>query len=133
VQVNAVAAIPSWYPTIKYIHVALALLSLGGFVFRGVLMLRDSAGLSQPLVRRLPHINDTLLLSLGVLLLWRGPWSLATAGWLQLKLTLLLFYIGLGFIALHRGHFTRGQRLLAWVSAVSVFICMLGLAHYKPL
>lgn len=130
---NSVAVIPSWYPTIKYIHVALALLSLSGFLFRGVLMLRDSTGLFHPLVRRLPHINDTLLLSLGVVLLWRGPWSLTSAGWLQYKLILLLLYIGLGFIALHRGHFTKGQRLVAWLGAVAVFLCMLWLAHYKPL
>ena len=95
-------------------------------------MLRQSVLLSHPLVRRLPHINDSLLLLLGVTLLLVGPWSLAGSGWLQLKLLLLLIYIGLGFVALHRGRFSRGQRLLAWLSAVAIFLCMIGLAYYKP-
>lgn len=130
---NTVASIPSWYLTAKYFHVMLAVLSLSGFLFRGVLMLRASTTLSHPLVRRLPHINDSLLLLLGLLLLWRGPWTLAGAGWLQLKLTLLLFYIGLGFVALHRGRFSRRVRAVAWMSAVAIFLCMLWLAHFKPL
>jgi uncharacterized membrane protein SirB2 len=122
----------SGYLTLKLLHVGFALLSLGGFLLRGVLMLRGSALLAHPLTRRLPHINDTLLFGFGLLLLWQGPWSLAGAGWLQLKLLLLLVYIALGFVALHRGRFRRGTRLAALVAALAVFLCMLWLAHFKP-
>lgn len=122
----------SYYAEIRLLHIVFALLSLSGFILRGVLMLRGSPLLEHPLTRRIPHVNDTLLFVFGLLLLWNGPWLLAEAGWLQLKLFLLLVYIGLGFIALHRGRFTRPQRLVAWTSALMVFSAMLGLAHYKP-
>lgn len=126
-------AVPGWYLSIKYLHVTFALLSLAGFLLRGILMLRASALLSHPLTRRLPHVNDSLLFVLGLTLLWAGPWTLVSTGWLQLKLLCLLLYIGLGFVALHRGRFSRPVRGMAWFSAVAVFGVMLWLAHYKPL
>lgn len=122
----------NYYPAIKLLHIGFALLSLSGFILRGILMLRGSPLLKHPLTRRIPHFNDTLLFLFGLVLLWTGPWSLAVAGWLQLKLVLLLVYIGLGFIALHRGRFSRSQRLTAWIAALLVFSMMLWLAHSKP-
>jgi uncharacterized membrane protein SirB2 len=123
----------SYYSDIKTLHVLFAVLSLSGFLFRGLLMALRSPWLWHPLAKRLPHLNDSLLFVFGLLLLWQGPWSLLSSGWLQLKLLLLLLYIGLGFIALHRGAFTRGKRLFALGGAVSVFLLMLWLAHFKPL
>lgn len=123
----------AYYPLLKYLHMLFALLSLTGFVLRGAMMWRGSAWLGHPLTRTLPHVNDALLFLFGLLLLWLGPWSLASAGWLQLKLGLLLVYIGLGFIALRRGRFSRGQRLAAWFAAILVFTVMLWLARFKAL
>lgn len=123
----------AYYPLLKQLHILFAVLSLSGFVLRGVMMWRGSALLRHPLTRTLPHVNDTLLLLFGLLLLWFGPWTLAGAGWLQLKLLLLLVYIGLGFVALHRGRFSREQRLSAWIAAVLVFAVMLWLARFKVL
>lgn len=121
----------AYLPMIKQWHIAFALLSLSGFVLRGVLMLRASHLLHSAWSRRLPHVIDTGLFSLGLVLLWLGPWSLSSAPWLQLKLSALLVYIGLGFIALHRGRFARSTRLLAWLAAIAVFVLMLILAHTK--
>ena len=121
----------AYYPLLKHLHMLFALLSLAGFVLRGAMMWRDSPLLRHPLTRTLPHVNDTLLLLFGLMLLWFGPWVLASAGWLQLKLLLLLVYIGLGFIALHRGRFSRVQRISAWLAAVLVFAVMLWLARFK--
>lgn len=120
-----------YYPLLKHLHMLFALLSLAGFILRGAMMWRGSPLLRHPLTRILPHVNDTLLLLFGLLLLWFGPWVLASAGWLQLKLLLLLVYIGLGFIALHRGRFSRVQRISAWLAAVLVFAVMLWLARFK--
>lgn len=123
---------PAYYPILKHLHMLFALLSLGGFLWRGILLWRGSVWLQHRLMRVLPHVNDTLLLLAGLLLLWLGPWQLAEAGWLQLKLLLLLVYIGLGFVALHRGRFSGRLRFLAWLAAVAVFAIMLGLARFKP-
>ena len=121
----------SYLPIIKQWHIAFALLSLSGFVLRGVLMLRAPQSLQHPLLKRLPHVIDSLLFALGVTLLWFGPWSLSTATWLQAKLSALLLYIGLGFVALHRGRFSRRTRLVAWLAALMVFAYMLAAAHWK--
>jgi uncharacterized membrane protein SirB2 len=121
----------AYLPLLKQWHIAFALLSLGGFFLRGVLMWCRSPWLGRGVVRRLPHVIDSLLFTLGVTLLWFGPWSLATAVWLQAKLTALLLYIGLGFIALHRGRFSRRTRLFAWLAALVVFAYMLAVALTK--
>jgi uncharacterized membrane protein SirB2 len=121
----------TYLPIIKQWHIAFALLSLSGFVLRGILMLYAPQRLQNRWLRRLPHVIDTLLFGLGITLLWFGPWSLWTAPWLQAKLSALLLYIGLGFIALHRGRFARRTRLAAWLAAIAVFAYMLAAAHWK--
>jgi len=121
----------SYLPIIKQWHIAFALLSLSGFVLRGILMLYAPQRLQNRWLRRLPHVIDTLLFGLGITLLWFGPWSLWTAPWLQAKLSALLLYIGLGFIALHRGRFARRTRLAAWLAAITAFAYMLASAHWK--
>jgi uncharacterized membrane protein SirB2 len=121
----------SYLPLIKQWHIAFALLSLSGFFLRGVLMLRRSAWLQHGLVRRLPHVIDSALFLLGLTLLWLGPWSLAHTPWLQAKLLALLLYIGLGFVALHRGRFSHRTRIIAWCAALLVFAYMLAVAFSK--
>jgi uncharacterized membrane protein SirB2 len=121
----------SYLPLIKQWHIAFALLSLCGFFLRGIFMVRRSAWLHHGFVRRAPHVIDSMLFLLGVTLLWVGPWSLATATWLQVKLLALLIYIGLGFIALRRGRFSYRTRIAAWLSALLVFAYMLAVAHSK--
>jgi uncharacterized membrane protein SirB2 len=121
----------AYLPIIKQWHIAFAMLSLSGFVLRGILMLYAPQRLQNRWLRRLPHVIDTLLFGLGITLLWFGPWSLWTAPWLQAKLSALLLYIGLGFIALHRGRFARRTRLAAWLAAIAVFAYMLAAAHWK--
>lgn len=116
---------------VKHWHIAFALMSLSGFLLRGIWMLRRSPLLQHPLVRRLPHFIDSVLFLLGLTLLWFGPWSLAKAPWLQAKLIALLGYIGLGFIALHQGPFPRRVQGFAWCAAVGVFCYMLAVAFTK--
>lgn len=119
------------YLLIKQWHFAFALFSLSGFALRGILMLRAPQLLQGTWIRRLPHVIDSGLFLLGLTLLWLGPWSLSNSPWLQMKLVALLLYISLGFIALHRGRFSRRTRLLAWLTALGVFFWMLTLARTK--
>ena len=121
----------AYLPIVKQWHIIFALLSLSGFVGRGMLMLTAPQQLQRPWLKRLPHVIDSGLFALGITLLWFGPWSLWSAPWLQAKLSALLLYIGLGFIALHRGRFARGTRLGAWLAALAVFAYMLAAAHTK--
>jgi uncharacterized membrane protein SirB2 len=123
--------VAAYLPIVKQWHIVFALLSLSGFFLRGIMVLRGSPWLQHGFVRRAPHVIDTLLFLLGITLLWLGPWTLADASWLQAKLIALSLYIGLGFLALHRGRFSLRTRLVAWVLALVVFAYMLAVAHSK--
>jgi hypothetical protein len=81
----------AYLPIVKQWHIAFALLSLSGFIFRGMVMLRAPQRMQNPWLKRLPHVIDSGLFSLGIVLLWFGPWSLWSAPWLQAKLSALLY------------------------------------------
>lgn len=84
---------------IKAFHIALAYLTVASFVIRGVWTLTGSALREEKWVRIAPHVIDTLLLGLGVVLAIRlgvSPFS----GWLAAKLLGLLAYIGFGVVTM---------------------------------
>jgi uncharacterized membrane protein SirB2 len=118
---------PELLPTLKPIHVGLALLSGAGFVLRGGWMLADSPRLRARPVRVAPHVVDTLLLLSGLLLAAGHRLSPLAAPWLGVKLVLLVVYIGLGMIALRPGP-SRGVRAAAFLGAVLVFLWILATA-----
>ncbi|MCB1706271.1 MAG: SirB2 family protein [Halioglobus sp.] len=105
---------------LKLLHVSCALLSIAGFSLRGYWMATDNPALGHRVVKRLPHVIDTLLLlsAVGLLLVWQlsplqTPWILA-------KLLALVVYIALGLVALRLGRTKRlrvGAYLLALITA----------------
>ena len=115
---------------VKLIHVSCALLSLGGFLARGVLMLRDSALLQQRWLRIAPHVVDTVLLGSAIVL--ASQWGLAALQlpWLQAKIGALLLYILLGSLAIRPGH-SKTVRTGAWLAGLVVFGYILGVAVSK--
>ena len=96
---------------IKLIHVTTALLSISGFVARGILMLRGSPLLQARWVKVLPHVNDTLLLASAIILAAQWGWAALQMPWLLAKIAALLFYIALGMVALHAGRSKRVRML----------------------
>lgn len=118
------------YAQIRLLHVSSALLSLAGFILRGIWMLRRSALLQHRLSRILPHINDTVLLASALTLAFQSGQTPWTMPWLSAKVIGLLIYIGLGVIALRRGP-TQRIRCVAWVAAVIVFLWMLSVARLR--
>ncbi len=115
------------YPLLKHLHVTCVALTAGGFLLRGVWMLRGNALLQHPLTRVLPHINDTLLLAAGLglmLLLRQYPF---VDGWLTAKLLALLAYILLGTVALKRGR-TPQSRVAAFGGAVLSLLYLVAVA-----
>ena len=77
-------------------------------------------------LRVLPHINDTLLLSLGLVLMYWGGWSpFGNALWLGVKLVLLVAYIGCGMLM-----FRQRARSIAWFAAyAAAMLCVVGIYH----
>lgn len=108
------------HSTLKLIHQSTAILSIGGFVLRGGLMLAGSGLLRRRWMRTWPHLIDTLLLVSGVWMALNLHFTPANSPWLTAKIVALLLYIGLGFVALRLGR-TRGQRALAFAAALACF------------
>ena len=105
---------------VKPLHLATAALSIGGFVLRGLWMLRRSPLLEARLTRILPHINDTLLFGAGLWLLFATAQYPHQQPWLAAKLVALVIYVLLGMVALRRGR-SHAIHITAFVAALAVF------------
>jgi len=118
------------YLFIKNIHIACALLSITGFVLRGIWLIRSSPWLQQPWVKRLPHFIDTLLLITALMMVYQSAQYPFVQHWLTTKVLLLMLYILLGMVALRWGK-TRNIRIAAWLLAVMVFLYIVVVAMTK--
>lgn len=115
------------YLIIKNIHITCAVLSITGFVIRGIWLIRSSAWLQHRWVKRLPHVVDTLLLISALILVYQSAQYPFVQHWLTTKVLLLLLYILLGMVALRWGR-TRRIRISAWFLAVMVYLYIVVVA-----
>jgi uncharacterized membrane protein SirB2 len=109
------------YELIKLIHVSSVIASFVLFTLRGIWMMQYSANLQRRWVKILPHIVDTVLLTSAIALAVTIQQNPINDPWLTAKVVGLLLYIYLGMIALRFGK-THRTKLIAWVSALAVFI-----------
>lgn len=110
----------SLYLAARTVHLGCVVVTLCGFMLRGLWMWQDSPRLQQRWLQWLPHLVDSLLLASAItlaVLLRQYP---GAEGWLTAKLVALLVYIVLGSIALRRGR-TRQVRGWAWLGALLTF------------
>ena len=112
---------------LRNLHVFLAVLSISGFIARGILMLRDSPLLSARWVRVAPHVVDTLLLAAGIWLAARMSQYPFVHGWLTAKVFAIIAYIVVGAVGLRYGR-TKRIRATAWVGAILIFLYIVGVA-----
>lgn len=120
-----------YYLALRNVHIACALLTIALFVLRGGLMIAGSPWLQTPVLRYLPHVIDTVLLSTALMLLGIVHQYPFVHGWLTVKVVLLVVYIVLGSIAIKRGR-TRTERVVAFVAALATvgFIYTVARAHH---
>ena len=118
------------YFLIKHLHMTTAIVSIAFFIVRAWWSVREVALLQRRWVRILPHVNDTLLLVLGVMLTVMLSMSPHQHPWLAAKLLGLIVYIVLGTVAIKRGRtpLTRG---VTAVAAIAVFFYIYGTAITK--
>jgi len=109
------------------LHVATALLSISGFIFRGFLHLGDSDLLNRKWLKISPHVNDTVLILSAIVLVQQADLSYLNTPWLQAKIIALILYITLGLIAFRFAK-TKKVRLLAWIEAIVVFAYIVAVA-----
>ena len=115
------------YIVVKYLHVSCAALSYGGFLARGILMLRAAPMLQARWVRIVPHVVDTMLLASAVALSVMSRRYPFVEPWLTAKVIAVVVYIGAGMVALRRGK-TRRSRIIAWIVAQIVFVYIVAVA-----
>ena len=115
---------------IKSIHVLSVLISISGFVLRGIWMIKDSPRLQQRWVKIIPHINDTVLLVSGITLAINIQQYPFVHSWITAKLIALLVYIGLGMLTIRHGY-SKQQRIITWLAAILVFFYMVAVAITK--
>ena len=118
-----------YYSLLRTIHISCISVSLCLFIFRGMLMLTNSAYLHKKWLRILPHCIDTLLLSSAILLTIILQQYPLMNSWLTMKLICLIIYIILGSIALKRGK-TKQLRIIALLAAILIFLFMYSVARY---
>ncbi len=99
------------------VHVSCVVLTIAGFVLRGIWMIRNSPLLGARWVRVVPHIVDTVLLAAGIALAIHIRQYPFVNAWLTAKTLGLIVYIGLGAVALRHGR-TRRVRIAAWIGAL---------------
>lgn len=115
------------YTALKFTHIACVVLSIAGFIVRGLWMLRDSPWLRNKWVKVVPHVNDTLLLVAGIVLAVRIQQYPFVHGWLTAKILALIAYIVVGAIGLKYGK-TRNIRIAAWFGAIVIFLYIVMVA-----
>ncbi|WP_413477534.1 SirB2 family protein [Vibrio hibernica] len=107
------------YMSLKHIHLLSIALSVFLLTLRYILMMMDSSVLHKKWLKIMPHIVDTVLLASGIALIFITgfiPFTPA-APWLTEKITCVLVYIALGFIALKLGK-TKLIRSIAFFGAL---------------
>ncbi len=118
------------YLTLKTVHVSFAILSIAGFVLRGVWMFRQNTDLDRAIVRIAPHVVDTAFLITGIWLVVILQLNMMQQGWLIAKFVALILYIVFGVIALRRGR-TMQIRTAAFVAALTTYLYIVGVALHK--
>lgn len=108
------------YLAIKHIHVAAVIISITGFVLRGILMMSDSPLRRAGWLKWVPHVNDTVLLGAGLTMAAMSGQYPFVAPWLTAKVFGLLAYIVLGSVALKRGR-TMRIRVVAGMASLATF------------
>ena len=119
------------YLLLRHVHIGCAILTIALFVLRGGLMLAESSWQRNVVLRYLPHVVDTVLLTSALMLttvIHQYPFS---TGWVTMKVVLLVVYIVLGSIALKRGR-TKSIRVAALVAALATigFLVTVARAHH---
>ncbi len=115
---------------VKYIHISCVFITYMLFSIRGIWMIADSNLLQRKWTRRLPPVIDTLLLASAIMLSVNIRQYPFVHAWLTTKVVALLFYIGLGMLALTYGK-TKRIRIGSWVAAQLCFMYIVAVALTK--
>lgn len=118
------------YSVLKQLHMACAILSISGFVLRGIWAIFDSPLLQKKWVKVLPHVIDTIFLIAGLWLAALIQQYPGSHNWLTAKVVGLLVYIVLGVMTL-RLRQSKPLQVSVFVLAVTTFLYIYGVALHR--
>lgn len=123
----------AWYLPLKNFHLLTVAITAVMFLLRFYWLQTGSATLQRRWVRIVPHLNDTLLLLSGVLLVMMTHFYPFTpqGNWLTEKLFGVIIYIALGAIALGRRPRSQKVRWIAFIVALIALVAIVQLATTK--
>lgn len=121
------------YPTLRHLHLGLAVTSGLVFAVRGAAVLARQRWPLHPLPRRLGLIVDTGLLVTALRLLWELRLNPLLTPWVQLKLVLLPLYVLLGLLTFRYAR-QRGLRTSLFLAALLCYGLLMAVAldHAMP-
>ena len=121
------------FSLLKNLHITFVVGSYALFFLRGFWSLNGSRIMQQRWVKIVPHTVDTLLLVSALALAFIFHQYPFVDAWLTAKVSGLLLYVGLGFVALDNNR-RRAIRLFAWLAAQAVFVyIVLVAASHNPI
>ncbi|RKQ38140.1 SirB2 family protein [Enterobacter sp. R1(2018)] len=121
------------YFAVKNLHILTVVISVSLFILRYWWQYRNSAMSHKRWVRIVPHVNDTILLVCGIILVMMTHFYPFTpqGTWLTEKLFGVIIYIVLGFIVLGRRPRSQQVRWFAFLLALVVLYIIVKLATTK--
>ena len=118
------------YQLLINLHVTTAVISLLLFIGRGIWVMQHEQQSRPRWMKWLPHVNDSVLFILGIILMVTIQQFPGTHSWLTAKLSALVIYILLGMVVMKWAKHRR-TRFVAWLCALLVFAYMIGVAVTK--
>jgi len=118
------------YLIIKQLHILTAVISILLFFIRFILLMSKPGKLRPRWLRVLPHVNDTLLLILAVLLCFSIQQAPLVTPWLTEKVSAVILYIISGMFAL-KWVKSRPGRVIWFIISCSMFACTAYIAVNK--
>jgi uncharacterized membrane protein SirB2 len=120
------------YPTLRHLHLGLAVTSGVVFTVRGAAVLARQRWPLRPLAQRLGLIVDTGLLVTAVRLLWELRLNPLVTSWVQVKLALLPLYVLLGLLMFRYAR-KREARTVFYVAALVCYGLLVTVALRRGL
>ncbi|XPF94624.1 SirB2 family protein [Colwellia sp. RE-S-Sl-9] len=114
----------------KHLHMTLALLSVGLFTLRFAWLLMNSAQLDKKWVKIAPHIIDTLLLVIGVVMAVKLSINPMEQLWLGEKILAVFAYIFTGYYTLKLAK-NNMMRVIGYLGALGWIMLIVRLAMTK--
>jgi len=114
----------------KHLHMTLAALSVALFSLRFIWLLIDSDKLQQKWVKITPHIIDTLLLALGIVMAVKLSINPTEQYWLAEKLFAVVAYIFTGYYTLKLAR-NRTMQIIGYLGALGWVMLIVRIALTK--